>query len=1148
MSTLLGTLLAFDPTGTAVANKVLNEIHSPKYSTNPDIGVEFRFIIPLHGLFYRNNFAIKRIRGGVESAPLTLGTDYNFALKHIELSKLLQVNIYGAIVLTSVQAGDSFKITVYQAVGDYFVGADGLQQYFFNNVRTTLTGSANDTAEHRYLNLIEEVANKVYNPRMLSWEYVADKPVTYPTGLDLTSLDVDATNLSTLVTAIQSLTTTLAATLSGNTANHILDHNNPHSVTKAQVGLELLNNLSMLASMSEFNAMSGASPDKYISAKLLKTLYDNLIAAQNALTTSLNTALTNHTHDKNDVGLGQLIDWPLALTAADAWSATAGDNKYVSGTAIKEIIGNTTQAIYEALNQSYRMQRRISGLSADADYQDLNTLVAPGVYEFHTARTDAGYPTNAGRGFVEVMSNQKNYVSWTGSSKVIIQRLYLTPEYPDHKSTYKRFIVNDVPSPWSTGAGDPWQRDHVLIVGDSAAGYKSAYDTGSDYRGSNNLVIGDGNLSTTTSDDFSYNIVVGMGSFSNPVSITSGMNVVFGASILTLANPGMVTKNVAVGIAAMAESASVVENVAIGYGAGALLKSSTNTTLVGSNAGTSLNGSNYSTYVGGYTGQDPSTGTTHDFKDYQVIISDGAGNIEIEIDHGTVKKFGTFNLNSVPDHIAAYDPHPAYTPVWKSGIQYAPGSVVVSAKDYNFYRFLGADYGDPYFNYVSLFLKKPKCMMKTRVIDADSVYNYTYDYSSKNVLLSANANTSLGYGYGQVWRDQPAIASTRIWIRPTENGKVYIGGDSFTFETKIKLTEYPAAAAYPLGSDSGYGWIYGRATTSSIVFAFLVSHTGHLVLRIGAAIFEVPVYVLALDRRYTVAFTKDLSSGDPVYRIFLDGVLVYTVASSLPFDNATIAEAGGVYSLFNVQENYYNLTMNDYYLRAELHEVRLTVGHCRYTADYGLPSRVYPEQYGLSTQAGGGTTDPRDDPAFWEVISQCNVRTGSIHHFPLLSVPNGYIPINWDHVTVADYPRLVSVLWVGAKTNHLSDMFFRFNNSSDPDGSRDPNGIYMQLLPGDYERAFVLRNRNDYNASTERDAQRSLLSVQADSNKLHSHNSQYGMRTPGSIDYNSGGADANGLAWGEIAEVGTDRHYPTTPEGDTEAKMYNLAVQFAWKT
>ena len=204
------------PENFTVGTLVSNEAHrvGDLYYRN------FPFIIPEYAPFYTDGIVVRyQADSPVASVTLVQDIDYYLVLPYIAASRSIGKPLYGAIAFT-----DS------TIVGDISLSY------------RTLGGTW--TANRSYV--IERLGDQLYNPKMVSWDSVTDVQTTFPPKPH--SLAIDKTyGMRELIESINGLP---ASIVEGRDqaafVKHILRTNNPHATTKAQVGLGLVENLSVV--------------------------------------------------------------------------------------------------------------------------------------------------------------------------------------------------------------------------------------------------------------------------------------------------------------------------------------------------------------------------------------------------------------------------------------------------------------------------------------------------------------------------------------------------------------------------------------------------------------------------------------------------------------------------------------------------------------------------------------------------------------------------------------------------------------------------------------------------------------------------------------------------------------------------------------
>jgi hypothetical protein len=139
----------FDPIGNAATNKVSNEKHALTIAAYRD----FHFIVPQYGPYFGDSLviSIKDINNQVRE--LTRGIDYYPTHWFMTASRACVKEIFGSIGFLDLTLSGEITIT-YQTVGGDWV--------------------IDDTQ------IAQILSDRIHNPRVTSWETVADIPYAFP--------------------------------------------------------------------------------------------------------------------------------------------------------------------------------------------------------------------------------------------------------------------------------------------------------------------------------------------------------------------------------------------------------------------------------------------------------------------------------------------------------------------------------------------------------------------------------------------------------------------------------------------------------------------------------------------------------------------------------------------------------------------------------------------------------------------------------------------------------------------------------------------------------------------------------------------------------------------------------------------------------
>lgn len=220
----------FDPTGTLAANKIVNEQHILTPGTSPN----FHFIVPTFAPYFVNS-TLKVTFQPVDGAAYDLVEGIHYYCTHV---------FHDASLATAHKVAGSISFIDYQ-----LTGVVQLQYQTLGGIWTI-----DEEAISRIL------ADRLHNPRITTWEQVTNQPVTFPV-IDHPWNLVDLVGMSEVVDAIKGIEAALRATGDTGLAAHLADYDNPHHVDKSQVGLALVQNFGIATTA---DAQGGLRDDVYM--------------------------------------------------------------------------------------------------------------------------------------------------------------------------------------------------------------------------------------------------------------------------------------------------------------------------------------------------------------------------------------------------------------------------------------------------------------------------------------------------------------------------------------------------------------------------------------------------------------------------------------------------------------------------------------------------------------------------------------------------------------------------------------------------------------------------------------------------------------------------------------------------------------------
>lgn len=236
-------LYPFDHTGTLESNLITSEQHPVTELNHRD----YFYIVPYKAPFFLKNLSV-RLNTGTEIRQLEEDRDYNLALPFTGATRSLGIPLYGAIVLNNLIV-TGIIIVDYQTIGGDWV------------------------ADHNHV--ISVLSEQVYNPRTTYWDVITDKAQVFPPINHEHDVQVSLYGHDQVVNALSNISAAiLDRTNDASALSHMLDRNNPHFVTKEQIGLANVENYPM-ASLSE--ARDPNFLDRYINPRALNLVIDEKI-------------------------------------------------------------------------------------------------------------------------------------------------------------------------------------------------------------------------------------------------------------------------------------------------------------------------------------------------------------------------------------------------------------------------------------------------------------------------------------------------------------------------------------------------------------------------------------------------------------------------------------------------------------------------------------------------------------------------------------------------------------------------------------------------------------------------------------------------------------------------------------------------------
>lgn len=270
-----------DLNGTNPLNLIKNEVQSLQVPGPKD----FYFIIPHAAPFFVDSLKVFNNANGTQYVE---GKDYLVGHRFIEAMDSIGRPIAGSIRFMRRDITGQVKLE-YRTIGG---------QWGFSDAA-----------------IMAELARKQLNPLIRSWGDIDVLPYSFPPLVHDQSLDT-IVGSEDLQASLERIADVMEATASGTTQSHLTDYNNPHRVTKAQVGLSLVPNYAMA---NDTQATAATLANLFISPRGV------LLAIQEHALKPLNAHIADQTNPhrvtKTQVGLSNVPNYPAA-TAAQAVDPT----------------------------------------------------------------------------------------------------------------------------------------------------------------------------------------------------------------------------------------------------------------------------------------------------------------------------------------------------------------------------------------------------------------------------------------------------------------------------------------------------------------------------------------------------------------------------------------------------------------------------------------------------------------------------------------------------------------------------------------------------------------------------------------------------------------------------------------------------------
>ena len=324
-------LYEFDPYGTNPDNKIPGELQSLQVPGRDD----YYFIIPKAAPFFVDGFEIVDHDTG---RPYLEGRDFLFGHYFPEGSDATGKALAGSLRFLSRDITGIVRMT-YQTIGGHW-GFD-------------------DQA------VLEELSNKAINPLTRAWSQIDTLPALFP-PIPHDQGTGELIGFEEVVEAIGDINRALGESEAGTVTDHMNSRENPHNVTKTQIGLEFVQNYPM-ANLAE--AADGLRSDRYMSPKTTDAAV--VSAVDREIEKHLNVD-NPHGTNKADVGLPLVRNFGIA-TESTAYNATRNDQymtPYLVGVVLQALKSEVLDPHFNDTNNPHNLT------AADIGAINMETITA----------------------------------------------------------------------------------------------------------------------------------------------------------------------------------------------------------------------------------------------------------------------------------------------------------------------------------------------------------------------------------------------------------------------------------------------------------------------------------------------------------------------------------------------------------------------------------------------------------------------------------------------------------------------------------------------------------------------------------------------------------------------------------------------------
>jgi len=322
----------FDPTGLAPSNLVTET------QTIQSRGMfDHYYVVPQAAPFFSESMRLRLYPIGANvnnpsgGRLLEEGVDYNFGYHFAYASHTIGKPVYAAISFYDRALAGQLRME-YQTLGaEWVLDAQSMT---------------------------ELLANVAYNPRITTWEHITELPREFPVVNHDFSVD-DFVGMGEVVDQLDEITEAILQSNEGGLGDHVEDKSNPHTVTKDQVGLGLVDNYPTAAPAE---ATAGLANNRFMTPLRTKQLIDAVAIA--ALTLHMSDLANPHAVTKVQVGLSNVQNYAVANQAES--EAGASNARFMTPLrtreAIEAIVGVVLTAHLSSLTNPHQVTKAQVGL------------------------------------------------------------------------------------------------------------------------------------------------------------------------------------------------------------------------------------------------------------------------------------------------------------------------------------------------------------------------------------------------------------------------------------------------------------------------------------------------------------------------------------------------------------------------------------------------------------------------------------------------------------------------------------------------------------------------------------------------------------------------------------------------------------------